>query len=586
MAEGTEVICAYKYKLTLKFFGDTSSDDNEIPEENIKYVVVDSAYLERMMPIVFISVTVSGDTYAAIYKAQNKKQEGVPTDARFVLKIERLNKLAQSAIYETILEDEFDFVISRENPDYEKELEKANVAGDIAYRSITIALLSSALLNAIRAEKDANNSIEASGVFADIDMNTILAIVFQGIENYGLKTVMKVPVHNTLWSKNKLIIPPMNNRKQIISFLFDKAPFYNTAFRFFVDFKYAYLLNREKDGVKIKNTNQYHDVVIEIFDSTDDNAYKEGMTLKNNSYIVYINPSKSKVTPNRSQDKVANTIITVSDSGKLDAATINANSAVNSDPKYIFSRGTNARLYKNNADSSVVTVFVAKENLDGAIFTPNKRYRVKNYGAYTKYDGYYYLEGKKEVIYNNSSEFTGRVELVLQKIAENIEDIGDTTEDGEVVYANGDTGESNVDEALANANISRRYSSGSYGTRYGASANVPDTVTGAVNPYFSKSGSSMINVTSISGRKSSLGMMLGSDSIDKFEKGKLEGEKLEVEPVALGSPPQPTIEEQIMKAERNRTPRKHGNEVDYNSSLPDKVYKYNENISLNTYIDI
>jgi hypothetical protein len=213
-ADSKEIITAYKFKISLKFM--QGNKYYNIRQDFIKYIVIESMYFKKMMPIIYISMVVGAELYQEIYDSQNMRLEGEKTKSRFVLKIERINKLSQAALFETSINDEFDFIISKENPNYEKELEKADLVGDASQRVINVALLSSSLLNAIRAERDVNNSIIVSGIFSNIDMNTLIAKVYEGIEKYKLKTVIKGPVHNTEFKKNKLIIPPMNSRKQII----------------------------------------------------------------------------------------------------------------------------------------------------------------------------------------------------------------------------------------------------------------------------------------------------------------------------------------------------------------------------------
>jgi hypothetical protein len=408
-------------------------------------------------------------------------------------------------------------------------------------------------------------------------MNTLIAKVYEGIEKYKLKTVIKGPVHNTEFKKNKLIIPPMNSRKQILKFLFDKAPFYDTDFTFFIDFGRSYLLDRTKNGVRVKD-NTYHDVIFEIYDYVNPKSYREGVTIKNNSYIIYVNPSDIVITPNRGQDKIANTIITITDKGTLDAANIDINNYTYNDPKYVFDRGANATLFKNNSESSNITFSISKANLDASIFSPNKRYRIKNYGQYKKYDGFYILQTKKEVIYNNATEFSARTEFVLQKLGK-VKDIGYTNEFGEVEHSGGRTSESNFTDAMSGVNISSNYNDYSSASQ----SITPYEQSVATNQYDPIDPSTMISVTS---NTSSSGTGLGSNSIQEYKEGKLKGSKLSTGPIALGSSPELSIEEQIKIAENNRVERKHGDEIDDSSYGPVKVYKNNENITLSKRINI
>ena len=566
-------LSAFKFNVKLQFKENNSSEPININQNFINYLTIESSYTTSMMPVIYASMVIKSDLYRKIYDSQNKRLSGEYTESKFLLKVTRFNKLARAALFKTSIDDEFEFVVSDEQPNYSKELDKADISGTSSFRSIVVALLSVNLLNAIRSERDENNGILVSGIFNKIDMNTLLALVFEGIERYGLKYIIKPPVHNTEFKKHSLVIPPMNNRKRIIDFLYNKAPFYDTNYTFFVDFGRAYLLDRTKNGVKV-NDNTYHDVIFEVNDAVHENSYKEGIKIKNNSYLIYINPASYQANLNRDQEKLSNTIVSVSDQGTIYTETIRNNSSNKSDPKYTFNRGTNSTLIKNNSESNVVQIILSKQYLDGAIFTPNKRYRINNYGDYKRYDGFYYLEGKKEIIVNNAGDFNGSTEFILQKIGP-IKDIGYTDENGETIIA----GEYSNDEIASS--ISEKYW-GSSSSRHGKSSTVRSTKSS--NSKSTKNGKQMVSVKN-SGTKSS-GSKLGSDSVEKFKNGTLKGTPLSTGAVALGSTPRLTIEEELRLVEENRTKRINGTEVDNDSSGPVKTYKYNENITLSKYINI
>ena len=564
-------ITSYKFQVDLQFKKDNQSKPKQIRPEFIKYIVIESLYTERMMPVVYLSMIVDSQTYTDIYDSQNKKLTGELTESIFLLKIRRYNKLAQAALFQTAVDDQFEFIVSDETPNYSKELEKADTSGTSSYREITLALLSVSLLNAIRAERNPDNSVIVSGIFNKIDMNTLIAKVFEGIDNYFTSSkdqasVIKPAVHNVTFKKHSLVIPPMNSRKKILNFLFNKAPFYDTQFTFFIDFGRAYLLDRTKGGYKVDD-NTYHDVIFEIHDATKDESYVEGINIRDNSYFIYINPVNSSITPNRDHDKIANTIVSVTDNGTISDATINSNNSDKSDTKYVFSRGTNALLYKNNKESKTVTVVLGKENLDGGIFTPNKRYRLKNYGDYTRYDGFYYLQSKKEVIANNAGEFKGSVEFTLQKIGK-ISNIGDTNEDGEVENAEA---YDDVGSAIANRYFGTKSSSS--GSRHSQTTNKNQS-----DKKSKSSKNTMVSVKKKDSKKSGSG--LGSDSINEYKNGTLVGAPLKTKPVNLGDLPGLSVEEQIRIVEENRVERLHGNEVSDRSSGPVKVVRYNQGVSI------
>ena len=121
-------------------------------------------------------------------------------------------------------------------------------------------------------------------------------------------------------------------------------------------------------------------------------------------------------------------MVTIGEDGVLDVKELSVNNSDTSDPKYTFKRGGNAQLYQNILESNVFELVIAKESLDGSIFTPNKQYSMQNYKASDEYNGDYLLVEKKDIIRNASGVFLGMTEFRLKKIGY-IGNIGDTVAD-------------------------------------------------------------------------------------------------------------------------------------------------------------
>lgn len=513
---------SFRFKVKLAFKKSKRAQPEYIKQEFIKYIVIENVYTNRIMPVIYVSMSVTAKMYNDIYTAQNKKQEGKKSTARFVLSIQRFNKLVKNAKFVTSLQDEdFDFIISNENPNYETEIEEADRDADVAFKTITVALLSINLLNAIRTERNPDGSVIVSGVFGNIDMNTLIGKVFEGISENNIKCVIKVPSHNTEFKDGSLIIPPMNSRNQVLKYLFDRAPFYNTPYTFFLDFGRAYLLDREQNGVKVKD-NTYHDVKFFVKEVYKYESYKEGITKENKNYIVYINPARAVIKPNRKQDKVTNKIVTVDENAQVEEVDIDKNKNEDTDKRYAFKRGGNALLYKNIANSNQVEIVLVKTDIDASIFTPNKRYYISLYGKYAKYNGFYTMTFRKEVLYNNSGQYKANVEFGFKNIGD-IEDIGDTDGDtGEITYRNtsSSTNAKNaINDSVKTSSTSASAHTGLTNSQQGNSSS--NYSSGTTN------GSNMINVdNSTSGsNKSSSSSSRGSGKTKRLHGCELEDPK-------------------------------------------------------------
>lgn len=392
-------VLAYRYSANITYTDDQGSET--IDSMFIRYIVVESLYASKTIPVIYLSISLLPELYTRILN--NEK------NAKFYLELRCYNILSEMYIEESFIKEEFGYMLPSNDPTYRDEIASNSKAPDDNYLIITLALISNKLMNASRSEKDANDSILMSGVFGKIDTDTLIGKVVSGFDKYNIKTVIKAPDHNHQF--NELIIPPMNNRKQIIDYIFDKAPFYNTSFIFFIDFNTAYLLDWYID----MDAEEDNHVIFEVNDITNPQSFQEGMTIENGAYHINILPSNIQINTNKTQDKVANNLITIGEDGKLDIVKLNVNNSEYSDPKYTFIRGANAILYKNIAEANIVQVIISKDNLNSSLFTPDKKYSIMNFSSLPEYNGNYFLTQKREIIRNNMGVLRGSIEFVLTK---------------------------------------------------------------------------------------------------------------------------------------------------------------------------
>ena len=202
----------YRYNAELTF--NSIDGAQKIDPLLIRHIVVEYLYLERQMPIVYLSVALTPDLYEAVAESENV--------STFFLSLNCADANGTNALSGASFSGEFNYVVSTNEPAYDTPLAEGSKSPDANYRSITLALMATNLLNATRAEKDVNDGILVSGVFGEIDSDTLIGKVIDGFEKYNLTTIMKAPQHNNQFEE--LVIPPMNNRNEIMQFIFDKAP--------------------------------------------------------------------------------------------------------------------------------------------------------------------------------------------------------------------------------------------------------------------------------------------------------------------------------------------------------------------------
>ena len=372
----------------------------DIDENFIKYIMIEDRYLVYNIPIIYLSLALNTDLYAAML---NNIKVG-----KFILSIQRINAYSDSALFNDSIEGEFTYVMSSENPNYMENLEINTPTADNSYMSVVVALFSMDLLN--------KSKTSYNGSFSNIDVATLMFKAVEDIEH----VVMKAPKYNIEYETE--VIPALNSREKLLKYLFAQAPFYDTNFIFFMDWNRTYLVDMTGEGIQIDD-GELPSVIFDIRNASVAEAYFEGVEEINDAYYLYINPANCNVIPNQHQDKIANQLVGVSEEGEVSFTDLEVNRNAGSEDKQAFKRNINTTLMKNMMESNTIVIELEKEYIDGSIFTPNKLYHIQNYAQYEERNGDYLLIYKREIIINHGGVFNSVTRFGLRKIG-NIEEIG------------------------------------------------------------------------------------------------------------------------------------------------------------------
>lgn len=388
---------AYKSSIEISYVN--SNEEIQIDPQFVKYLLIENNYESSYMPVIYLSMSVENNVYTKIL--ENEKV------AKIFLRIKRYNVYSDTAIYKKYIEGQFSYILPTADPNYSQELIDDTQA-DTSYRQITLALMSMEILNLAKSS--------FNGIYGEVDQNTLILKALEGLK----EVVVKTPIYNPTYET--IDIPSIASKKKLLSYIFDKCPFYDTNFRFFIDFTRAYLLDMTGEPVQ-SNDGQLNTIVIDIKDVLSEEAYYEGMETKDGSYYIYVNPADTHITVNKGTEKVANQLVVVGDDGDVNFVDLDINNSIDSTLKQSFQRGENPILYKNMLESNTIVIELVKENIDSLVLTPNKEYILKNYDDYAEYNGRYTLIYKKEVIKNVNGDFGISISLGLRKVG-NIASIG------------------------------------------------------------------------------------------------------------------------------------------------------------------
>lgn len=386
---------AYKCEISASFI--LNDEEKQLDPNLIKYLLIEHLYESRYMPVIYMSLAMDNDMYSSMIENEKK--------AKFYLNIKKYNIYSDTALKKDYIKGQFTYLLSASNPNYSQDLVSSSESSDVAYRTLTVALIDMDILN--KAKTSFN------GVYGEIDQYTLISKAMNGLKN----AIIKPPIYNTEFET--IIIPPKNSRTKLIKYIFDKYPFYDTNYMFFIDFEKAYLLDFTGDGCP-DPSDKVNDIIIDIREVTDDSAYLEGLEIINNAYKMFVNPGNTNVTKNKSIDKVTNQLIMVDTEGEVNYTDLDINNNFDSSIKQTFVRGENAsaktNLYKNIIESNTIAIELAKDNIDGSVITPNKTYNITNYEGYTEYNGKYTLLYKKEIITNLNGQFGMTINIGLKKV--------------------------------------------------------------------------------------------------------------------------------------------------------------------------
>lgn len=370
-----EITLAFDYKET-----ESSKVEREtIETERISYVMIERMYENvNILPVIYVSLSLSSQMYSKVINSYST--------SKFYLKIRKRNKLSNTSLFVDVVNDTFSYVTSTTSPNLSKEMDNGNMMSSSTYKTIMIGLVSSTMTDQLRTP--------FNGIYNNIKESELVKIALDGLKNVIMQDLEYDNYYKTF------LIPPVTSRYKLLSYIFEKDAFYNSMFEFFMDFDNTYLLSKNGEEVKGKDTNP-NSVIIQIKNYTAQEAYTDGYTIKNGAYVVYVNGANTKSIINTSIEKATNKIVSYSEERGTQKVSLDNN---DSSEKISFVRTQTAGLLKNEIQSNLATLELVKQNIDGSIFTPNKSFHIQNYDEYEKYNGKYFLSYKKEFFYHTSGD--------------------------------------------------------------------------------------------------------------------------------------------------------------------------------------
>lgn len=393
----------YKYSVELRYIKQKERISQEIKSEHIRSIIIDRDYKENNLPLIFMNITLDKKLIDDMID-NNDKNTMVLTIYKYIYKE---NKLATKTRY---IHGEMAYFIP-DDLNYRSSLdfsEKENKERDDISKNTNIGLMGIESIN--------NNKRSINGTLR----NTTMINAVHYCTSHLNMVIERFSYNDTM---GELLIPPQSTVSAAIKYLNNIKVFYTTPYRFFIDFDCGYLLSSSGTMVP-KKGDSINTVLIVIRDPLHPQAMEEGMITNHTgkNYQIDISAADSQVYQNRVTEKLYTSVSGISEQGQTKAQSLSINQSKYSTNKteIIRTPNSNPNLLENiaagtNQTSSHITL--NKVDIDASIFTPNKRYVIRNYDGHKDRDGDFILTRKREIFFfETDSRFTGSVMMEFDQV--------------------------------------------------------------------------------------------------------------------------------------------------------------------------
>lgn len=394
----------YKYSVELSYNRHKERISEKIKPENIRSILIDKDYINSNLPMIFVNLTLKKKLIDDMIKNSTKNT--------MVLSIYKyIYKEGKYTTKTRYLHEEMMYFIDNDL-NYRDSLDfsdKENTNREDVTQNINIGLMG---LNSINNNKKTVNTV--------LRNTTMMNAVSYCIPSKLNMVIERFHYNDTI---NELLITPQSSVSKTIKYLNSIKVFYKTPYRFFIDFDCGYLLSTSGTSVP-KKGETINSVIITIQDPLKEIGMIAGMTTnhKTKNYHIDISALDTELYQNRTTEKLYTSVSSISEGGQSSSQSLSVNKSNQSVDKteIIRTPSSNPNLIENitaaqNQMSS--HMILNKVDIDVSIFTPNKRYIIKNYDGHKDRDGDFVLTRKRELYYRETEDkFVGNAMLEFDQI--------------------------------------------------------------------------------------------------------------------------------------------------------------------------
>ena len=394
----------YKYSVELRYNKQKERISQEIKPEHIRSIIIDRDYLNNNLPVIFMNISLRKDLVDNMIENINKNTI-VLTIYKYIYNEGKM-KTKVRYLYEEMMYFIDDDLNYRKSLDYSSEENKTR---EDLTMNLNIGLMG---LNSINNNKKNVNTVLRNTTMMNAVYHCIPSNLNMVIERFDYNETMR-----------ELLITPQSTVAQSIKYLNNIKVFYKTPYMFFIDFDCGYLLSTSGTSVP-KKGESINSILIVVRDPLNEQAMEEGMITNYNThnYQIDVSASDTQLSQNNTTEKLYTSVSSISENGKTKDISVNVNQSKLSSTKTEVFRtpGSNPNMIQNISAANNQTsshMVLNKIDVDVSIFTPNKRYVIRNYDGHKDRDGDFILTRKRELFYfDNDDMFTGNAMLELDQV--------------------------------------------------------------------------------------------------------------------------------------------------------------------------
>lgn len=396
----------YKYRIELRYVN-SSNVEVSIDSLQLQYILIDKDFDNMNMPVITLFGSVEKNILDDMIRNINNSIVTLG-----IYKYDSTNQ--RDNISDKCFNDRFIYIMNEDLSKTDKLDNPGGVdskTGNSNYKEVTIFLIQQDAIN--------HNRQTINGVYHNASMNSLILQA----SNYLGKMLLEPIKYDTKY--DQIIIPPIDSISSYIRFLNDNiGVFYDTPYRFFIDFDATYIVS--SSGNPIRARNQYiYTIAIDIKEidpltvDEEPGAYAD---LKSGKYTIGINTASVEYSKNQVTNKMVNMATVINAKGDVFMQDIDENKAK-------ITNTINQIMYVSNNDKNVinpirhniglgnVSISIVKNDLDAALFTINKEYII-NDPMHDEYNGRYILTRSRQLFTKQNEDFIMSTILTFRKVIE------------------------------------------------------------------------------------------------------------------------------------------------------------------------